>query len=102
MDLRSQKQVMAELDRMNGARLGRMAKQYRKQTIAPLMGAVGKAKSLKGLLRNLNGSLVKRMDTGALETALAETDVQSALIGRVTAEGKEGAKGQMNRGVERG
>ncbi len=102
MDLRSQKQVMAELDRMNGVRLGRMAKQYRKKTIGPLMGVVGKAKSVKGLLRSLNGSLVRRMDTSALETALVETDVQSALIGRVTAEGKEGVKGQMNRGTERG
>jgi hypothetical protein len=85
MALRSQKQLMAELDRMNGRRIAEIGEKFQEGVVGPLVDTVKAAKSLKGLLRALGPGLVKRMDTAGLEDAVADTMIQAGLIGRVSA-----------------
>ena len=89
----SQPQVMAANDKMAATAVRRVAKRYRKETIQPLVDAIKGAKSLKGLSRRLPG-LIAGMDTSAMEEALADVDVQGAMIGRVTAQEKSKRRGK--------
>lgn len=85
MALRDQKRLMAELDRMNGKRVAKIARSYRQNVIAPVVGRIKKAKSPKGLLKQLGPGLVKEMNAAALEDAIEDNQVQMACIGRATA-----------------
>ena len=77
------------MDEMAGRAMGRVAKRYRKETIGPLVGVLGKAKSPGDLLRRLNPALLRRMKSEALEEAATEVQVQAAMIGRTTARPKD-------------
>ena len=92
MALSNQTQVMANMDAMAGKAMGKVAKRYRKETIGPLVGALGKAKSPSDLLRRLNPALLRRMKSDALEGAATEVQVQAAMIGRTTAMPAEGRR----------
>jgi len=84
--LRTQKAVMANLDRrVSGGHMRRAAKQYRTGVVEPLVEVLKTAGSGQEALRQLGAGLLRRMDSGALETAVADANVQSALIGRVSA-----------------
>lgn len=93
MPLSNQKQLIAGLDRLAGRALRRVLKRYRRDTIGPLVAAIKKAKSHQGTLKQLSGALLRKMDSEAVQDAVTEVQVQSGLIGRVTAERKvEGRK----------
>jgi len=83
--VKRQTQVLAEMERMAGKTVGKMAGGYQRRTVGPLAARIKKAKSLKGLLRQLGPGLLKEMDSKPLENALADAEVQSGLIGRVSA-----------------
>ena len=85
MPVTRQTQVLGELEHLAGRRLGKAAKAYRRDTIGPMVSRIKAAKSVKGLLRQLGPGLLRDMDSGAVEKALTETDVQTAAIGRTTA-----------------
>jgi len=85
MALKTQKAVMANLDRMNGTRMQRAAKAYRKETIGPMLEALETAGDGQEALQHLNAGLLRRMDSAALEEAVADDAVQSAIIGRASA-----------------
>lgn len=85
MALRDQKRLMAEMDRMNGRRVAKIAKTYRANVVGPLVSRIKKAKSPKDLLKQLGPGLVKAMNTAALEDAIEDTQVQMKLIGRASA-----------------
>lgn len=81
----TQKKVMAGLDRMNGRRVGKIAKAYDRAVNAPARVAIGKAKSLAGLRKALSARLARAMDTTALAGELEAAFVQSGAIGAVSA-----------------
>lgn len=83
--LRTQKAVIANLDRTSGGHMRRAAKQYRTGVVEPLVEVLKTAGSGQEALRHLNAGLLFRMDARALETAVADASVQSALIGRASA-----------------
>lgn len=85
MKPRNQKQVMAGLDLMSGRAIGALAKSHQRDVERPIAAAIGKAKGNKDLLRRLNASLFRTMDTSKLETTMTDHFVQAGLIGRVTA-----------------
>jgi len=85
MPLRTQKQVMANLDKLNGKAMRAVGEEYRAGVIAPLVEVLNAAGDGQAAMRMLNAGLLRRMDADALEQAVAETQVQSALIGRVSA-----------------
>ena len=92
MAVRRQTQILAELEHLAGRRVGSMARDYRRAVIGPLVGRIKRAKSLKGLLRQLGPGLLGEMRSEAFEQAIADNEVQSALIGRVSAMPGEGIK----------
>ena len=83
--LRTQKQVVVNLDKLAAGHMRKAAESYRRQTVGPLVEELKSAKSVKDALKRMDAELVKRMDGMALETAGAEDYVQSALIGRASA-----------------
>ncbi len=85
MGLRTQKAVMVNLDKLSGGHMDRAAKRYRRETLQPLVEGLRTAGSGQEALRHLNGKLLERMDAGALETAVTDDYVQSAMIGRASA-----------------
>jgi phage gp29-like protein len=94
MPIRTQKQVMAGLDLMAGRAMGRSLKTYKREVVDPLVAAIGKAKSLKGLQKQLGASLLRKMDTSAFETQLADSLTQADMIGRVSATPRAGVEGR--------
>lgn len=82
MSVRSQNAVQAGVERMAGASLGRVGRQYRRD-IAPLLDAIESAKSPEGLKRALSPALAARIETTALEESLTDTLTQAAVIGKV-------------------
>lgn len=89
---------MAEMERMGGRRIGAISQRYRAGVIDPLVTRVRQAKSIAGVLQALGPGLARDMDDTAVADALADTMVQSAMIGRVTALPRQRAK---RRNVER-
>jgi len=86
MPLRTQKAVMANLDRrVSGGHMRRAAKQYRAGVVEPLVEVLKGSQSANEALRRLNVDLFRRMDGRGLETAIADANVQSGLIGRASA-----------------
>ena len=85
MALRTQKAVIANLDRTSGGHMRRAAKRYRAETIGPLVEVVKTAGNGQEALRRLGPGLLARMNGEALEMAIVDADVQSAMIGRVSA-----------------
>jgi len=83
--LRTQKAVIANLDRTSGGHMRRAAKQYRAGVVEPLVETLKGSQSAEQALRMLNAGLFRRMDSAALETAVADANVQSAMIGRASA-----------------
>ena len=84
MALNSQKRLMGEMDRMNGRRVAKIARQYRSDVVGPLVKRIERGKSLKGLLKQLGPGLIEEMNAAALEEAIADTEVQMKVIGRVS------------------
>lgn len=91
MPLRSQKQVMVNLDRMSGLHMKRAGKRYREETIEPLLNAIRNAGSGQEALQRLGPSMLHRMDSTALEEAVTDDHVQAALVGRASALPRERA-----------
>ena len=85
MGLRTQKQVMVHLDKLSAGHLNKATAGYRRQTVGPLIEELKSAKSAKGALERLDAGLLRRMDATALETAVSDDYVQSAMIGRASA-----------------
>jgi hypothetical protein len=85
------------MDRMNGKVIGGMATDYQSAVVRPMVDRVKKAKSLKGLLRQLGPGLVREMDTGVVETALGETANATTAIGIVSAQPKSHRRGRGER-----
>lgn len=85
MALKTQKAVIANLDRTGGGHMRRAAKEYRRETLGPLVEVLKVAGDGRAALMMLNAGLLRRMDAAALETAVADADVQSGLIGRASA-----------------
>jgi len=85
MALRSQRQVLGHLERMNRKAVRRMVGRYRDGVIGPLLEAVESAEDAEDAKRSLGGELLRRMDLDAVGEAAAGAMVQSALIGRTTA-----------------
>ena len=77
--------MIANLDRTSGGHMRRAAKQYRVGVVEPLVEVLKGSQSADEALRRLNVGLFRRMDSEALETAVADANVQSAMIGRVSA-----------------
>ena len=97
MPLTSQKQVMAGLGMKAGRAVRQLATQHDRTIVAPIRGAIGKAKSNEDLLRRLGKSLFRRMDASGLAEAMADDMVTSGLIGRATAMPKEATEGAPQR-----
>lgn len=85
MPLRSQKQVMVQLDRMNGTTLGRARDAYVQHTLEPLIAAIKNAETGREALGQLGGAMLHMMDSADLERIVADAGVQSGLIGRASA-----------------
>lgn len=85
MALSSQKQVLTAMDIMAGRAMGRVAREHQRGAVSKIGERAKKAKSLKGLLRQLGPGLLREMDSKPLEKALADAEVVSGLIGRTSA-----------------
>jgi len=83
--LRTQKAVIANLDRTSGGHMRRAAKQYRTGVVEPVVEVLKVAGDGQAALMMLNGGLLRRMNAAALEMAIADANVQSAMIGRASA-----------------
>jgi len=83
--LRSQRQVLGHLERMNRKAVRRMTRRYREDVIGPLREALESAESAEDAERRMNGALLRRMDATPVAEAAAGAMVQSGLIGRTTA-----------------
>ena len=82
MPLSSQKQVMAGLDKLAGRALRRASDDYRAEVVRPMVSGIKKAKSFKGLMRQLGPGLLRRMKTERFERNVSETLTQAELVGR--------------------
>lgn len=98
MALRSQRAVLANLDRMSGRRMRRMTSQYRTETLGPLASTIDAARSPEEALAMLNGALLRSMATEPLAGAISEHDVQTQCIGRTAALREEAAKAPRQQG----
>jgi phage gp29-like protein len=76
---------MVNLDKLAGGHMRKAAADYRRQTVGPLVEALKGSQSAKGALERLDARLLRRMDATALETAVSDDYVQSAMIGRASA-----------------
>jgi len=85
MALKSQRAVLANLDRMAGKRIARMGRAYRKETLGPLVEAIQSADSADAALEMLDSAMLRRMAIDPLADAIEEHEVQTACIGRATA-----------------
>lgn len=85
MALRSQKAVLANLDRMAGRRIRRMSRAYREKTLGPLAAMLERSGTAQEALSMLNGGLLRQMDTVPLADAIEQHEVQTQCIGRATA-----------------
>lgn len=85
MPLRSQKQVMVHLDRMSARQMKRASRAYVDNTIAPLLAAIRNAGTGREALLQLGTGLLQRMNSQALEVAVADAGVQCGMIGRASA-----------------
>jgi len=85
MGLRTQKQVLAELDGMSGRQMNRAADDYVREIVEPLVEELKSSQSSGGALDGLGARMLRRMKSGGLERAVADASVQSAMIGRVSA-----------------
>ena len=92
MALTRQTQVLGELEHLAGKAAGNAAKAYRKGVIGPMVGRIKKAKSVKGLLRQLGPGLLRAMDSSAVEKALEQSSAPAIGVGAVSATPKEGRK----------
>jgi hypothetical protein len=77
--------VMVNLDKLAAGHMRKAAEGYRRQTVGPLLEAVGRAGSSLAALASLSAKLLRWMDATALETAVSDDYVQSAMIGRTSA-----------------
>lgn len=85
MPLKSHKAVLAGVDKLAGRAMGQAAKGYRRETIDPLVAAIGKAKSFAGLRKALGAQRLREMDRTPEAEALSEAGVNAALIARTAA-----------------
>jgi len=85
MALRTQKAVIANLDRTSGGHMRRAAKRYRAGVVEPLVEVLKGSQSANEALRRLNVGLFHRLNGAALFDALVDAEIQSALIGRASA-----------------
>lgn len=85
MGLRTQKAVMVHLDKLAAGHLNGAAGGYRLQTLGPLVNALKAAGNGQEAMERLDAGLLRRMDAEALETAVSDDYVQSAMIGRASA-----------------
>lgn len=92
MALRNQRAVLANLDRMAGKRIRRMAARYREETLAPLVRALHSADSADAALEMLDSAMLRRMAIDPLADAIEAHEVQTACIGRATAIRHEATK----------
>lgn len=84
---------MVELDKLNGRVVAGLSGGYQSSVIRPMVARIKKARSVKGLLRQLGAGLLGEMDAGELETALGDVTVQGKLIGRASARPRMKAEG---------
>ena len=70
---------------MAGRALGKAAAEHQRGAVGKIARRSERAKSLRGLLAQLGPGLLREMDSKPLEEALADAEVQSALIGRTSA-----------------
>lgn len=89
MALRSQRQVVGRLDLVSGKALGGIAQAHKTKVERPIRDAIHQAKSNEGLLKRLNGPLLKRMDTSVVAHAAEKVIATSSGIGVVTAAKKK-------------
>lgn len=85
MALRSQRAVLANLDRMAGRRIRRMSRAYKEETLGPLVDAILTTESAEDAEKMLGGELLKKMATKPLADAIEAHEVQTGCIGRTTA-----------------
>ncbi len=85
MPLKTQKQVMANLDRMNGKAVRRVRERYRDETLGPLVNVIRGAGNAAAALLRLDEATLRTMDASALEEVITESSVQCGLIGRASA-----------------
>lgn len=94
MPLRSQKQVMVQLDRMNGRTLRRAKDAYVRHTLGPLVAAIRDSAHAEHALGKLGAAMLRQMDSADMERIVADAGVQSGLIGRASALPKAESKKQ--------
>lgn len=85
MPLRNQKAILAGNDLLGDLAVKKIAPRYREETLGPLALTIELSRSPEEAMQRLNAGLVRTMRTTALENAIAETEFQAGLIGRVAA-----------------
>lgn len=92
---KSNKEVIAGVTLLADRALDRMARDYRAAVTAPLLEAIGEAKTFEGVRKRLSAALVRRMGASAVADSLGDAATQAGLIGDAAARpAKKATKGR--------